>query len=305
MTKDLPKVSIGLVVYNQEDFIEACLDSIRVQTYNNIELVISDDCSPDSTREVLKDYDARYPGFITQLLFPPKNLGVSKNLNYVLGHLTGDYICMFAGDDIMMPTKIAKQVQSLEASPDAGMCFTNMEWFNPEQGKTWFKHFGLLQKAPQSIEDLIKDNTLPSPTFFYRRNAIIDSGYDERISVICDYKIALDVYAEYSTTYIDEVLTQYCKHSKSITAQSYYSQERRTLYHILNKKYQGIYDKALGYNLAMCRYALIMDNLKRGKLKRSLLIYRRLLPYSLSSVKWLLRNMLILKAIILTIINRR
>jgi glycosyltransferase involved in cell wall biosynthesis len=305
MKQDCPKVSIGLVVYNQEAFIEDCLDSIRAQTYPNIELLISDDCSPDSTRDILKKYQERHPDFITQLLLPPQNLGVAKNLNFVVSHLTGDYITLFSGDDLMLSEKIEKQVRQMEEKPEAGMCYTNMKWFNPEKGATWFNHFGILQKRPKCFGDLIKDNTLPSPTFFYRKNAMPKNGYDESVSVMSDYKIAIDVYEKHPITYIPEVLTKYCKHSNSITAQSFYSRERRIFHKMLQDRFKGQYDHELKYNLALCRYALIMDNVKRGNTKRPLRLLRAILPYGLTSVKWFLRIVMVLRSIILCRLQRR
>lgn len=291
----LPKVSIGLVVYNHENFITSCLDSIRLQTYSNIELIVSDDCSIDATRAVIKAYKKKYPDSIDILLLPEQNLGVAKNLEYVLSHVTGDYLCFFSGDDLMMPEKVEKQVAAMEEEKNAAMCYSNMVWYNPQKGRSWFKHFGLIQKRPQKLEDLVKDNVLPSPTFFYRKSMFPKEGYDKRVPMICDYKIAVDVWSHHDIVYVDDVLTSYCKHEQSLTAQSYFYGERRTLHYLLKNQLNSNHKQALKYNFALCRYALIMSALKRGQLSRPLKILPRLFPYCFSSRKWCLRFALMMR----------
>lgn len=121
-----PKVSVLVSAYKHERYVEACVRSVLAQTYDNIELIVLDDGSPDGTAAVLQRLhdQARADGkpftFIAK-----KNSGLSDTLNQALALATGKYICQFGSDDIMLPDKTAKQVAFMEANPDVAVCGGN------------------------------------------------------------------------------------------------------------------------------------------------------------------------------------
>ncbi|WED41879.1 glycosyltransferase [Legionella cardiaca] len=95
--------------YNQENYIRESLDSILQQeTDFEFNILISDDCSTDSTKEIIASYQARYPEKITAIL-RDKNIGAGKN--YIEAHkmALGDIIFHLDGDDIMLPGKLQRQ----------------------------------------------------------------------------------------------------------------------------------------------------------------------------------------------------
>ena len=106
---DLPLVSVFMPVYNQAHYVAASLDSVINQTYENFEIVISDDCSHDLTPIIVKQYAEKYPDKIRFYKLSNENLG-NKHFELLLKQCKGDYVCMFSGDDIMYPEKIKKQM---------------------------------------------------------------------------------------------------------------------------------------------------------------------------------------------------
>ena len=132
-----PKVSVIIPTYNQRDFVRETIDSVLAQTYNNIEIIVTDDGSIDGTREIIQEYASQYPEKIKPV-YSEKNTGIAANINRGLAVRTGEFIAWLGGDDIMLPEKIQKQVDLLIGRPDAVGCCHDAEVF--ESGyreKTW------------------------------------------------------------------------------------------------------------------------------------------------------------------------
>ena len=113
---DNPKLSVVLITYNHEPFIRECLEGIFSQeTDFPFEVVVGEDCSTDNTRDVIREFDERYPGRM-KLLFREKNLGrVTLNVYQSAMEAKGEYIAFIEGDDYWTdPKKLQKQVDFLE-----------------------------------------------------------------------------------------------------------------------------------------------------------------------------------------------
>lgn len=104
-------VSIVMCTYNGEQFIRQQLDSIINQSYPVYELIVQDDCSTDSTPDIVKEYATRYP-FI-KLHINEQNLGYNHNFLAALLRATGDAIAIADQDDIWHTDKIKKQIEKL------------------------------------------------------------------------------------------------------------------------------------------------------------------------------------------------
>lgn len=116
-----PLVSIAVLTYNSESTIRQCIDSILMQEADfDFEIVVGDDCSTDSTPDILADYSEQYPGKFV-LLLNETNEGVSRNNINVLSHCNGKYVAMCEGDDYWLEKKkLSKQVEFLENNTDYG-----------------------------------------------------------------------------------------------------------------------------------------------------------------------------------------
>lgn len=110
------QVSVICVTYNHEKYIEQALDSILMQkTDFSFEILIGEDCSTDSTREILKRYEKEYPNRF-QMYYRDKNLGATKNEYELFMNAKGKYIAALELDDIWTdPLKLQKQYNFLES----------------------------------------------------------------------------------------------------------------------------------------------------------------------------------------------
>jgi glycosyltransferase involved in cell wall biosynthesis len=115
-----PAVTIGLPVYNGERYLEEAIRSALAQTYDDLELVISDNASTDRSAEICRDYalrDARVRYFRNA-----SNLGAAPNYNIVFNHARGRFFKWLAHDDLIAASYVAKTVRVLEARPDTVLC---------------------------------------------------------------------------------------------------------------------------------------------------------------------------------------
>ena len=127
MERIKPEVSIRLMTYNHESFIEDALEGIIAQkTSFPFEIVIGDDCSTDKTFQVIHNYEERYPEKI-KVLQRSEQLGIRKNSVDIISHCQGKYIALLDGDDYWIDVeKLQKQVDFLENHQDCSLCFHNV-----------------------------------------------------------------------------------------------------------------------------------------------------------------------------------
>ncbi len=131
-----PKVSVIVLTYNQEDTIGEALDSILAQEVPfDFEIVVSDDCSYDSTARICRDYADFYPDKI-RFRQTPRNLGLVENFYNTLKLCRGEFIADLAGDDRWTdPLKLAKEAAVLDSHPEVAIVHTNWHFLNIESGQ--------------------------------------------------------------------------------------------------------------------------------------------------------------------------
>lgn len=124
MSQKLPRVSIGLPVFNGELYLEQSIASILAQTYTDFELIICDNASTDRTADIClayseKDSRVRYHRNAT-------NIGGSKNANLTVSFARGEFFRWAAHDDFCAPELIAKCVEVLDQDPSIVLCSTQV-----------------------------------------------------------------------------------------------------------------------------------------------------------------------------------
>ena len=154
---DKPLVSIFMMTFNHEKYIEQALDSILMQKVDFIyKIVLGEDCSTDNTRDIVVKYAKNYPDRF-QLLLHNTNIGAVNNQIEVLNNCNGKYIAMLEGDDYWTdPYKLQKQVDFLENNPEYSMCVHNaIVSFEEDESRNYFFNTAN-QKTIITTEDLIE-----------------------------------------------------------------------------------------------------------------------------------------------------
>ena len=134
-------VSVIVPVYNGERYLRESLDSILVQTYPNIEILVMDDASTDGTAPILETYESR-----VRIFRQPSNRGIYGNANDGIALARGEFICVYHADDIYAPTMVEREVEFLNRYPETGAVFTNMIFIGPDS-----RDFGLMHLPPEVV----------------------------------------------------------------------------------------------------------------------------------------------------------
>ena len=136
MSSRYPRVSIGLPVYKGENFIRETIDSLLGQSFEDFELVICDNASPDRTEEICRTYakqDKRVRYFRNE-----KNIGAAQNCNRTFTLSSGQYFKWSAHDDICAPEYLAQCVAVLDRDPSVVLCHTKTRFINADGSLTEF-----------------------------------------------------------------------------------------------------------------------------------------------------------------------
>lgn len=187
-----PLVTVGVITYNSSKYIIDTLNSVKDQTYPNIELVISDDCSTDNTPELAKKWieENGYLFTVAKFISTPHNLGVAGNCNNAIRGGKGEWIKLLSGDDKFLPETVAGYMEYVSEHPEAQLCFGKFRFFSDNEDYYFHKTcryyketFYPLMQLPLSKQERhnLHQLCIPGPgTFFSRKLYELVGGFDEK-----------------------------------------------------------------------------------------------------------------------------
>jgi glycosyltransferase involved in cell wall biosynthesis len=168
------KVSVCMITYNHEKFIESAIKSVVTQDANfKFELVIGEDCSNDKTLAICLEMQKQYPDMI-RILSHRKNQGMMHNFVETFNACRGEYIAILEGDDTWaISNKLQLQTDFLDQNPDFTACFTGTVAFFDDTGQTAYhippEEF---RKSELVIEQLIRRNVIAACSITFRKDLI-------------------------------------------------------------------------------------------------------------------------------------
>lgn len=192
-----PLVSVFIVTYNSSDYIIEALESVKSQSYQNIELVVSDDCSFDNTVSLVKSWvkDNGERFVRTEVVETAENTGIPANYNRAVKACKGEWLKMMDGDDLIMENCISDNIEYVSDNPEVSVVFSDLYRFTSSskgskilgkrftnERKTFFK----LDSTGQ-LKWLLKGNILPSQTCFIRASLLKENLYNEKYRLLEDY----------------------------------------------------------------------------------------------------------------------
>lgn len=129
-TTERPLVTFALFAYNQEQYIREAVEGAFAQTYEPLEIILSDDCSSDRTYEIMQEMAAAYDGpHEVKVRQSEVNRGLAQHINDVIKVTHGDIVLLAAGDDISHPERAAKHVDVYKTYPDTHAVFSDYNQF--------------------------------------------------------------------------------------------------------------------------------------------------------------------------------
>ena len=223
MTQLSPLVSICMISYNVAGYIADAIEGVlRQQTDFSFELVIGDDCSTDRTLEIAHEYATKHPEKISLIAFE-NNLGIAGNTARTLDACRGKYIAICDSDDVWIdPLKLQKQIDFLEANPEYGAVYTDVEPIS-EKGEPIaapdVEAFRQLYADGDIFFRLLGGNFIPNSSAVFRGEFLQDHRIDPyRNYFVQDYILWVHIAARARIHYLPEQTTQYRKHSSGVTS---------------------------------------------------------------------------------------
>lgn len=237
-----PMVSVTIVTYNHGVWLRECLDSVVSQSVDfEFEVIVGDDASTDEeTVSILKEFSALYPQLIRPI-FREKNVGPISNFLGVVNAARGKYIAHLDGDDFMLPHKLQRQVDYLEAHPGISIAAHRMNLLRLD---------GVLiepgnDDAPEvgSVHDLLRLGCyFCHSSKMYRKASILTISADRPV---VDYYFHIEQAMSGGIFFSKDVLGCHRYNSSGISKDGTY---KKYIY----DAYEASYDRALELGLPFC-----------------------------------------------------
>ncbi len=200
-------VTVAVVTYNSGLYVIETLESVFKQSYANLALIVSDDCSKDNTLEIVNKWlleeknQKRFSSI--EVISVPKNTGVSANCNRCINASTSEWVKFIAGDDILLPNCIEDNMTFVEKNPQANIIFSQVKVYQDD-----FSDKNCIRTTPQDFPnnlmhpsftandqyqiELVQDRIHYTPSYFFNKKALLKVGcYDETNKFVEDYPMWL------------------------------------------------------------------------------------------------------------------
>jgi len=203
-----------LCSYNHEDFLNESLESVASQTVQPSQLIVTDDASSDRSAQVIASWvDENWP--TAELIMNQTNSGLPATLNKVVPLLTGDLVVIMSADDVMVPTRIERQLSVFEEGGSAlGMVYSDMveiDELGIPTGDRWFDRcrMGPPPGSGDLFEAMIRRAFMAAPTVMVRRSLLQIAGPYDQSLVAEDYDMFLRLSRLANWAYIEDPLVDY------------------------------------------------------------------------------------------------
>lgn len=276
-----PLVSILIISYNQEDLIRETVESCLRQTYENLQIVVSDDGSKDGTQAILRQLRQANPERI-KLILNSSNSGITANCNIGLTACDGELVALMGGDDVLLPKKVEFQVSAFLADPDLVLSYHPCHVSYADRMIDQVGH-----RNKDRVDGLIEmigkfEAQLPGPATMVRTSAIPSWGFDDSIATASDWMFFIDVSSMGRVARIEETLAIYRQHDSNIGHRYFeYSDDFLRTLHVASQRYGHIEGVPAAVRRGGRRFLLgvIYRSLEHNEPHRARLYVRQLRQY--------------------------
>ena len=150
MTQSVPRVTIGVPIYNGENFLRQALDTVAAQTFTDFEVLLCDNASTDGTASICREYverDSRFRYFPSET-----NRGASWNYNRALDMSQSPYLTWIAHDDRWRPTWLEKCVEAMESDPEVSLVYPRSVFIDEQNQELWHFDARLHLRDPDPVK---------------------------------------------------------------------------------------------------------------------------------------------------------
>ena len=271
VTGSNPKVTVVVFTYNHEPFIAQALESVLAQeTSFSFDIVVLEDCSTDATREIVLEFERKWPTRIRALL-SPVNKCDNQAFVHVVEHAQSLYIAVLDGDDYWTSTeKLQKQADFLDAHQDCTVCFHNVQIVYEDQSQPTRLGNPPDQKRFSTIEDMLEGCFINGCSPMFRRGVFgkFPEWYDH--DVAADWALHILNALHGNIGYLDDVMGVYRKHKGGFWSGLSTVQQRERLiqfYRDMNQRLGFAHDRQIKTLLSRQWYDLALTYEQQGELQ--------------------------------------
>jgi glycosyltransferase involved in cell wall biosynthesis len=282
MSAPAPKVTVLVVTYNHARFVTQALESVLGQRTNfAVEILVSEDCSTDGTREKVIAYQRKYPERI-RLLLSEKNVRSNAVVARGIRAARGGYIAMLDGDDYWISAdKLQKQADFLDRQPRCSCCFHNARVEEDGGSKASWNWTPVGHPPISTLKEIWQGNFIATCSIMYRRSALaaIPAWYDD-LFPMTDWPLHILSAERGDIGYLDEVLGVYRYHPGGLYSQfdQWEKLEKtRNFYLTMNSNLDYRYDKLVRSSLSKYFFEWAEEYAKRRERARAWHCFRRYL----------------------------
>ena len=183
--------------------------------------MVADDASTDGTRDILIKYSEKYPEKV-KLILNEHNVGITPNCNKAFFACSGEYVALFAGDDVFLPGKLTAQVKEFMNDKDVVLCYHPVQIFDSASNEVLYTTYQLPREDIHNVRDLIvRGGIYGSCSVMVRRSACPIGGYDEQLPIVSDWLFSIEVALCGKIVKVDKILARYRKHFSGASARSF------------------------------------------------------------------------------------
>jgi glycosyltransferase involved in cell wall biosynthesis len=207
-----PEISVVMPVYNAEKYLAEAIASVLNQTYSNFELIILNDKSTDSSKQIIESFQSKD----TRIVFIDKenNVGPATLRTEGFDLAKGKFIALLDADDSALPTRFEKQIQLMKNRPEIGVCGS---WFTTFGEKVADKLIQHPEHHNQIKVNFLIDCTIGNSTAFFRKSVLGTIQYNKEFVPVEDYKLWSELITKTQFYIIQESLVRYRIHDTNIS----------------------------------------------------------------------------------------
>lgn len=232
-----PLVSICIPTFNGEKFIEECIQSILTQTYQNLEIVFSDDSSTDGTLTIVENLLSQ-SNVNYKIIFNENERGLAANWNNAIKNSNGKYIKFVFQDDVLKESCVSELIKIAESEPNVGLVYCKRDFIIEENynDHEWIEKFKelhnswnelVVQTGVLSGKEYLRDSAILSEplnkigeptTVLLLKSCFDEMGYfDSNLSQLLDAEMWYRIMTKYNIGFVDEELCSFRLHSEQTT----------------------------------------------------------------------------------------
>jgi glycosyltransferase involved in cell wall biosynthesis len=208
--------------FNYARYLPAAIESVLSQSYTDLELIITDDCSTDGSREIVERW--RRLDHRVVPVFHNVNRGLATARNSGLAVSSGEFVALCDADDVWLPDKLKIQMECFKGQPELGVVHSDSAIIDGDGNLTGQRFSSLLHGKGQItsgnlFEALCKRNFLCVPTVILQREAMkYAGGFEENLRSLEDWVCWAKISRKYPFHYVDEALVQYRIHGTGLSS---------------------------------------------------------------------------------------